>query len=286
MINKYPIYHNNQDLKIHIFKKCTLEDLSEGLVDVSCFSLVLVISGELSIVVNETTKKITAYELIVIPIKATCKVLVVHTNLQVFIVSFTSEFAFKNSIRKSHLGYFEFFITRYPPIISIKKKEALHIANLIEFLDLKRKNSKHLFQKEIVLFSFNLLIYEIAAMYFKHSNYKGGIRHTKKEKLVMRFFKLLENNCRKHHQIAFYADLLFVTGRHLSRTVKEVTGKTAKQCIEEAIVLEAKTLLQDDNLSITDIIEELEFSDSSFFSKFFKRHTAMTPTEYRLKLNF
>ena len=278
-------YHQSQELKVSFFRKCTLDTLSGNLFNTGYFSIVLVNSGTLNIQLNGMTKQLRAYELIVISAKAFCKVLSIRDKLQVFIVSFTSEFAFKNSIRKSHIGYFEFFITKFPPKIYLKNKEASLIINLFELLDNNRK-SRYLFQREKLLFSFNLLVYEIAAMYFRYSRHTGVISHTKKEKLVIRFFKLLEANCRKQHQTAFYADALFVTRHHLGRTVKEVTGKTAKQFIEEAIVMEAKILLQNDNLTISEIIEELEFSDPSFFSKFFKRHTSMSPTEYRLGLNF
>lgn len=236
--------------------------------------------------INEVTKQLTGHELIVIPRKSFCKVLSVLHRSQVYIVHFTPEFAFKNSIRKSHIGYFEFFITRFPQIISLQGKEMFFIIKLFKYVQYKSKNSGHQFQNELLLFSFNLLLYEIAGVYFKNYKHSGGIRHSRKEKFVIRFFRLLEQHCRKEHQITFYANALFVTVGHLSRTVKEVTGKTAKQFIDETIILEAKILLRDDSLTISEIIEVLHFSDFSFFGKFFKKHTSMSPTEYRLNLNF
>lgn len=284
MANTDSKYH--QDMKVHIFKKCTVEVLSDVLFNTRYFSILLVRKGSVTLLINETKKELTAHKLIVIPVKSFCKVLNMNYEPEVLITLFTSEFAFKNSIRKSHIGYFELFIMRFPQKISLKNKEVSFIVHLFKFLDNNSKDSEHLFQKEKLLFSFNLLVYEIAGIYFKNVQHTGSIKHTQKEKLVLRFLKLLEPNCRKQHQVTFYSNALFVTVGHLNRTVKEVTGKTAKQLIEEAIIIEAKILLQDDTLTISEIIEELEFGDLSFFGKFFKKHTFMSPTEYRLKLKF
>lgn len=263
-----------------------METLPDDLFDIGYFSILLVRNGSVSIQINETTKQLIAHELIVIPAKSFCKVISIDNKLQVLTALFTSEFAFKNSIRKSHIGYFELFIMRFPKKISLKSKKVSFMIGLFKFLDSNSKDSKHLFQKEKLLFSFNLLVYEIDGIYFKKTKNTDGIKHTGKEKLVLRFFKLLEPNCRKQHQVTFYSNALFVTVGHLNRTVKEVTGKTAKQLVEEAIIIEAKILLQDDTLTISEIVEELEFGDLSFFGKFFKKHTSMSPTEYRLKLKF
>ncbi len=263
-----------------------MEVLSDILSNIKYFSILLVRKGSVIIQINETKKELIAHKLIVIPVKSFCKVLNIDNESEVLVTLFTSEFAFKNSIRKSHIGYFELFIMRFPKKISLKNKEVFFMTNLFKFLDNNSKDTSHLFQKEKLLFSFNLLVYEIAGIYFKKVQNTDGIKHTKKEKLVLRFLKLLEPNCRKQHQVTFYSDTLFITVGHLNRTVKEVTGKTAKQLIEEAIIIEAKILLQDDTLTISEIIEELEFGDLSFFGKFFKKHTFMSPTEYRLKLKF
>jgi AraC family transcriptional regulator, transcriptional activator of pobA len=63
--------------------------------------------------------------------------------------------------------------------------------------------------------------------------------------------------------------------------VKEITGKTAGEIINDFVLLEAKMLLDNPSLSIAEIADELQFSDQSFFGKYFKRLTGMSPKEYR-----
>lgn len=269
---------------MHIYEKCTMGCFSNGFFNAKYFYILLVGSGMLVLQINEVTKQLSGRELIVIPRKSLCKVLNVLNKSQVYVINFTFDFAFKNSIRKLHIGYFEFFITRFTQIISLNKNELSFLVNLFKFLGYKNKNSGHQFQKEIILFGFNLLLYQIAEIYFNNYKYTSRIRPSGKEKFVVRFFRLLEQHCYRERQVIFYADALSVTIGHLNRIVKLVTGKTVKQYIDQAIILEMKFLLQDNNLTISEIMDALHFNNLSFMGKFFKRHTGMSPTEYRLKL--
>lgn len=283
MINKKTKYHNS-GLEIYILKKHTLEILSDILLNNKCFFVLLVKSGSLNIQINNMIKQLSAHEFIVIPVKSFCKILNMDEKLQIYIMSFTSEFIFKNSIKKPHIGYFEFFTTKFPPKISLKRKEISLLTNLYKLLEDNNKNpNRHIFQNEVLLFSFNLLLYEISGIYHTYSHHIK-IRHTRKEKFVIRFFTILETHCGKQHSVKFYANALCITAGHLNKTIKEVTGKTAKQWIEEEIIMEAKRLLLNNDFTILNISEELQFSNPAFFSSFFKKHTSLSPSEYRSKI--
>ncbi|MFV0591984.1 MAG: helix-turn-helix domain-containing protein [Draconibacterium sp.] len=71
-----------------------------------------------------------------------------------------------------------------------------------------------------------------------------------------------------------------VTSKHLSENLKKVTGFTGRELINMALICEAKILLVNDNLKVGEISEQLNFSDQFAFSKFFKRLTSASPTEY------
>lgn len=285
LVNKNSKYHHI-GLQVYIFESFTSKIAFNELLVEDRFSILIVNFGSLCIQINNRKIDLSANELIVIPKRAICEILIMSDQLQICQLSFTSEFAFQNSIRWPHIGYFEFFITQKSSKIFLKNKEILLLIDLFKSLHSKAlSSSTNIFKNEILLFSFNLLLYELAGIYQKYS-WHIPVKHSRKEKLVMEFFKLLEMNCRKQHSAKFYADTLRVTTGYLTRIVKEVTEKTAKQCIEEAIVLEAKILLQNKHLTILYITEELQFSNSSFFSFFFRRHTSLSPTEYRLRLNY
>ena len=75
--------------------------------------------------------------------------------------------------------------------------------------------------------------------------------------------------------------MLIRCSKHLSTVVKEISGKTAGEWIDSLVVLEAKALLKSSELSIQEIADELHFANQSFFGKYFKHHTGMSPKEYR-----
>lgn len=99
--------------------------------------------------------------------------------------------------------------------------------------------------------------------------------------ITERFLALAREHFRSERFLDFYAEALNVTPKHLSRTVKQTTGYTACEWIDRYVVLEAKVLLRSSSLTIQQISEELNFSNSSWFCKFFKRICGMAPREFR-----
>lgn len=233
---------------------------------------------------NEKICELKAKELIMIPTRTNSRVLSACYPLYAHFISFTSEFVFLNSIQRPHIGYFEFFILNPIPKIRLQNEDVHTLISVLTLMDFNFNRHKKNFRRELLLHNFNLFLYEIAGIYFR--NYKFmNVRRSRKEKLVMDFFKFLEENCRIEHSVSFYADSLFITKRYLNKTLKDVVGMSVKRIIKEAIILEAKILLHDDKLTITSISEALRFSSLSSFSHFFKKVSELSPSEYRQALN-
>lgn len=95
------------------------------------------------------------------------------------------------------------------------------------------------------------------------------------------FLMLAQKHFRQERFLDFYAQKLEVSPKHLSRTVKAQTGYTAVEWIEKFVILEAKVLLKSSNLNIQQISDELNFASQSFFGKYFKKITGMSPKEFR-----
>ncbi|MBR5083234.1 MAG: AraC family transcriptional regulator [Prevotella sp.] len=97
-----------------------------------------------------------------------------------------------------------------------------------------------------------------------------------------RFIQLVNNHVRREHKLGYYADRMCLTQRYLGSVVREVSGATAKEWIDRALVTEAKVMLKHSDKSVAQIADELHFPSPSFFSKYFRRLTGFTPAEYRL----
>lgn len=104
------------------------------------------------------------------------------------------------------------------------------------------------------------------------------------EEIFIGFFRLLPRHFAEHHDIAFYASALNISTVYLSRVVRQVTGRTVIDYINQHLLMEASYLLRTTSLSINQIAERLHFADSPSFSKFFSRKKGITPKEYRKQL--
>lgn len=96
-----------------------------------------------------------------------------------------------------------------------------------------------------------------------------------------RFLDLVTRYHIRERNVGFYADKLCITPKYLSKIVKETSGESAPYWIDQYVILEAKQLLKHNDCGIKEIADELNFPNSSFFFKYFKKHTGMTPNQYR-----
>jgi AraC-like DNA-binding protein len=99
--------------------------------------------------------------------------------------------------------------------------------------------------------------------------------------LLKRYLARIEESYTELHDVSAYADLLNISAGHLSESVKQQSGKPAIAHIHERLILEAKRLLFHTEKTIKEIAFELGFEDASYFNRFFKRLTRVTPVEYR-----
>ena len=104
---------------------------------------------------------------------------------------------------------------------------------------------------------------------------------SREQSIFDRFIQLVNQHCRGQHQISYYAERMCLTERYLGTIVRQASGTTAKEWIDRALVTQAKVLLRHSDKTILQISEELCFPNPSFFSKYFKRMTGMTPIAYK-----
>ena len=124
------------------------------------------------------------------------------------------------------------------------------------------------------------------SMFYGYSHMKHEVNEVKstnsrQEEIFTKFTELLERHHKKEREIAFYADKMCMTSKHLSQVIKDYTGKTALGIIEEYVISEAKSMLLSTTMSIQQISDELKFPSQSVFGKYFKRVAGISPSEYR-----
>lgn len=105
--------------------------------------------------------------------------------------------------------------------------------------------------------------------------------NTRSEVIFNNFIRLVGQNFKTERNVKFYADKLCISSKYLGVIVKSVSGKSALSWIDNHVILEAKALLKSTDYTVLQISDKLNFPTQSCFGKFFKRHTGMSPVEYR-----
>ena len=171
--------------------------------------------------------------------------------------------------------------------------EAEHIVNVTDeeseliqrsFRDIISEYERYSPEKDSVITHYiHILMLRVREIYRPHAK---QITETASRamKLTSQFKHLVEKNFINMREVKQYASLLHVTPKHLSEMVKEATGKSPKDLIQDMLLLEAKVLLGSTDKTITEIAHTLCFQDQSHFSHFIKKHAGCTPLELRNKL--
>ena len=124
-------------------------------------------------------------------------------------------------------------------------------------------------------------------MFFEYNRSKpfferySGKKGNRKNEIFHLFIQLVHQYCATNRDVGFYAAKLNVTSRYLYAVVRTMSGETAKDIIDCHVVVEMKIMLKNTNLNIKEISDRMKFSDQSFFGQYFKKHTGMSPLQYR-----
>lgn len=101
------------------------------------------------------------------------------------------------------------------------------------------------------------------------------------DEIVKMLIRLIIKHYQQERSVNFYADQMHLSPQHLSTTVKKATGKTVTDIISALVIRDAQAKLKSTELTIQEIAYSLNFPDISFFGKYFKRYTGMSPKKYR-----
>lgn len=167
-------------------------------------------------------------------------------------------------------------------VLPLESSYYIRINMLYELIQLTHTEGNH-HESELIRSYIFALVYEIDAYHRLHTTEKSSLR--KGDVLFSKFRQLLSSNYMKEHQLVFYANRLNLTPKSLSAAIKKQSGKSAGKWINDSVALEAKVLLQNKTLTVSQISDILSFSDQSVFGKFFRANTGITPVEYRKKFN-
>jgi len=197
-----------------------------------------------------------------------------------YIINFSSSFIQSFLLRS---GYFDnfFFLNGNPKdeVIDLPADQLSVIISLFEKILAEVEKPAALGSDMVKLLMLQIFIL-ISRCGGKADNFgKQGYNQT----LIRNFQKLIEQHYIDVKLPKDYAELLYITPNHLNAVCKDVLGLSAGEVIRNRTLLEAKRLLTNPKLNISEIAFNLNFSDNSYFTKFFKKIEGITPEEFRKK---
>ena len=202
-----------------------------------------------------------------------------------YVVIFMESFFENHPSLKNVVTSFDGFKIHSKVVVSLQESEIEDIERTLQLLyTTSRSNSTYRFSKAKSLLE--LLILQSEELYNKHH---ASSEPSKLHRIVKQFntiveqhlYDITQNKVDKIISIQEIAEKIHINSTYLGEVLKKVTGRTPKEILSERIVLEAKSLLHNTDLSINEIAYFLKFQDASNFTKFFKSKTEITPKKYR-----
>lgn len=195
-----------------------------------------------------------------------------------FVVFFTHEFYAKEYPDRLLLNYPFFNALLYNPVLQLSPTSE---AKLLPLLYQIREEYNHKRPMREVLLSryLDVLMIELTRLYTPGNLPNGTIG--KELTLLQKLEHLIDQHYKEHKPVAFYADQLHVTAKHLNEACKNAIGKTTKELIQYRVLLEAQRLLSHADLTSSQIAALLGYFDNTYFFRFFKKHTGYTPEQFR-----
>ena len=195
-----------------------------------------------------------------------------------YIVNFSEQYLNELVANPRYLDQFSFFSgVAQEQVINIPVTERLPIERLLEQI-ISEGNSLAPLKDDYV----RTLLLQLFIVVNRYHTIAGTSAPNQYNTVLLRNFqKLIDLHYKEKKLTKYYAVLLYVTPNHLNALCKDVTGRSAGELIRDRVLLEAKRLLVNARLTIAQIATELQFTDNSYFSKFFKKYEGITPEVFR-----
>lgn len=203
-------------------------------------------------------------------------------NLEAYAVIISASFLREAHIDLQKLLPLYLGIKSQPQIyISDEEMQLLQYYHILATEVLKSSHNEH--KREILAGLLSALVYKVIDLieHKRNLSTEAYLKSTQRSEVLFdKFMHLLYTHHTQERSVKFYASQVNLTANYLSGVVKEFSGKTAAEWIDEYVVLEAQTLLKFSDMSIQEIAYHLNFATQSSFGKYFKQQTGMSPKQF------
>lgn len=237
--------------------------------------------GEITFLLNQKLVRLKANDVVIIKPNDIGEALKSQTYFELFVIGFSNTNYFENLYSSSVWEFRNFYL--FNNQFSIADQDLQNYYMLYQMMRSRITDENFLPKKEFVSKSLTLMgvifqnnVMKVFPQYKQQKNQRNIL-------LFEQFIALAKKHFRKQHSLQFYANELCVTPKYMSQIINEVSGHFASDWIMRYLIDEAKTLLLDGNHTSCQVADALGFPNASYFTRFFKRETGLTPLQYQRK---
>lgn len=182
----------------------------------------------------------------------------------------------------SHLSAVYFLSSFSNPLVHFTPADLDTFCSLLNAIGRHVSQPSRPFRGKVINLLLTSLGFELCYVYDGQARVSQR-EHLREEELLRAFLRLVEENCRQHRGLKFYAERLAITPKHLSLSIKRISGHSGAEWIDYVLIIHLKKTLRTSPLTIQQVADLYNFPNNSFFGKYFKKHTGMTPREFKMQ---
>jgi len=195
-----------------------------------------------------------------------------------YLINFSTSYFSSLLLKQEYLDKFNFFSGRpEEQVITLDNDTSDRISSIFEDILKEGENEKNINDDLVRVLLLRIFIEVARTRLSTNPQELNPYNHT----ILKNFQQLIEQNFTKLRLPKQYAELLYITPNHLNALCNDFLATSAGKLIRDRILLEAKRLLINLDLRVSEIAEKLNFEDQSYFVKFFKKYEGTTPDKFR-----
>ena len=236
------------------------------------------VKGTISLTINMSERVIKPFDFVVLNSSSIIRINKLSPDAHFYYACFSHDFLESSNLLLTSIHMFPSLAEN--PVISLTQDFAQLFMDIFKPLIHVYSFPCTLENKELIKSIFTLFILGTEELYKNNGKWEDS-PYTRSKELCREFIKLVMTHYHTQRNVSFYVEALGVSPTHFCSIIKKETGKTALDIIVTIVIADIKAQLKSTDLSIKEIAFSLGFTNLSFFNRYFKRYTNMTPLEYR-----
>lgn len=175
------------------------------------------------------------------------------------------------------------FYVKTHPVVHLTETDSQDVFAYYNLICSRIRQAEHRYKNGEVRSLINAFLLRMVGIIDSGTEVKETESSVRGEQLVEKFVWMVNEDCGRNRLVEYYADRLNITSKYLSTLVRNILGRTPTDVIKVVTMKEIERRLRYTDDSIKQISQAMNFPNTSFFGKYFKQHSGMTPNSYRKK---